>query len=219
MSEVESFRTRLAEIRDRIASAAARGGRAGAAVRIIGASKTVPVDRLRDAVAAGLTDLGENRAQELVAKAPELADLAPTWHFIGALQRNKVAMCAPYVSLWQSVDRASLAETIATRAPGARVFLEVNVSGEEQKSGIAPEETEALLDRCRELGLVVAGLMTVPALEGDPRGAFARLRAQADALGLPECSMGMSHDYEVAVEEGATMVRIGRTLFGARPPQ
>lgn len=217
MSEVETMRERLVAIRARIDAAAQRSDRDGTAVRIIGASKTVSADRLRAALDAGLTDLGENRAQELIAKAPDLADCSPTWHFIGALQRNKVAMCAPYVAIWHSVDRPAVADTIAQRAPGAQVLLEVNISGDPHKAGVNPAELEVLLDRCREIGLVVLGLMTVPALVGDPRPAFAALRARADALGLPECSMGMSHDYEIAVEEGATMVRIGRALFGDRP--
>jgi hypothetical protein len=212
------FTERLDAIRARVRNAAQRSGREADAVRIIGASKTIGADVLRIAVEAGLTDLGENRAQELVEKAPALLDCAPTWHFIGALQRNKVAMCAPYVDLWHSVDRPALAETIAQRAPGARVLLEVNTSGEGQKAGAAPGDVDALLDQCRALGLEVLGLMTVPAAGVDPRPAFTTLRAQADRFGLPECSMGMTEDFELAIEAGATMVRIGRALFGDRPP-
>jgi pyridoxal phosphate enzyme (YggS family) len=217
MSADESFRVRFAEVQARVSAAALRSGRNSGSIRIVGATKTVPVERLRIAVESGLRDLGENRAQELVAKAPELEDLAPTWHFIGALQRNKVGMCAPFVTMWHSVDRIGLAETIAARAPGARVLLEVNLSGEAQKAGVDPTRLDELLDRSRALGLEVEGLMTVPAAGVDPRPAFAGLRARADALGLRECSMGMSGDFEVAIEEGATIVRIGRTLFGDRP--
>jgi len=215
--ERTAFAGRLDAIRERVHDAARRSGRSADAIRVIGASKMMPVEALRIAVEAGLTDLGENRAQELVIKAPALADLAPTWHFIGALQRNKVAMCAPYVALWHSVDRLALAETIAQRAPGAQVLLEVNTSGETNKAGISPVDVSELLDKSRALGLDVVGLMTVPAAGVDPRPAFTALRAQADTLGLAECSMGMTEDFEVAIEAGATMVRIGRALFGDRP--
>jgi pyridoxal phosphate enzyme (YggS family) len=188
-------------------------------VLLVGASKTVPASRLVDALEAGLRVLGENRAQELLAKAPELAPRAdaPEWHFIGALQRNKVAACAPYVSLWQSVDRPGLGEAIAKRAPGARVLVEVNLGEEPQRAGCPPGEVGALVDRLRALGLDVAGLMTIAPQFGDRRGWFATLRALRDTLGLAELSMGMTEDFELAIEEGATIVRVGRAIFGARP--
>jgi pyridoxal phosphate enzyme (YggS family) len=209
----------LAAVQARIAAAAARAGRDPAAVTLIGASKTVPAARIAEALDAGLTDVGENRAQELLAKAPLLAarDRPPTWHFVGRLQRNKVAGLAPWVACWQSVDRRALGEVIARRAPGARVLVEVNLGGEATKGGCAPEQTAPLVDDLRGLGLQVDGLMTVAPQSGDPRGWFAALRDLGATLGLAELSMGMSGDFEVAVEEGASMVRVGRAIFGARP--
>jgi pyridoxal phosphate enzyme (YggS family) len=209
----------VAAVRERVTEAARRAGRDPAGVLLVGASKTVPASRLVDALEAGLRVLGENRAQELLAKAPELAPRAdaPEWHFIGALQRNKVAACAPYVSLWQSVDRPGLGEAIAKRAPGARVLVEVNLGEEPQRAGCPPGEVGALVDRLRALGLDVAGLMTIAPQFGDRRGWFATLRALRDTLGLAELSMGMTEDFELAIEEGATIVRVGRAIFGARP--
>jgi pyridoxal phosphate enzyme (YggS family) len=209
----------LAEVRDRVAAAAMRAGRDPAAVTLIGASKTVAVSRIAEALDAGLTDVGENRAQELLAKAPPLAERArpPTWHFIGQLQRNKVAGLVPWVEVWHSVDRLALGEAIARRAPGARVLVEVNLGEEPAKGGAAPAAVGALVEGLAGLDLVVSGLMTVVPLEGDPRGWFAALREMSANLGLNELSMGMSGDFEVAIEEGATMVRVGRAIFGARP--
>jgi len=207
------------EVRDRIAAAAGRVGRDPASIRLVAATKSVPSARIAEALAAGVTDVGENRAQELLAKAPELADGASgvDWHFVGALQRNKVRALAPWIALWQTVDRADLGAEIARRAPGARVLVEVNVAEEPQKAGCPPGDAGALVDALRELGLRVVGLMAVPPRADDPRPRFAALRALGQRLDLPELSMGMSGDFEVAVEEGATMVRVGRALFGARP--
>jgi pyridoxal phosphate enzyme (YggS family) len=209
---------RVAEVRDRIARAAARAGRDAADITLVAATKTVAVERIRAVVAAGVTDVGENRAQELVEKAPAVD--GATWHFVGALQRNKVRALAPWVRCYETVDRESLGAEIARRAPGARAFVEVNLGGEGQKAGCAPAEAGALANRLQDLGLDVRGLMTVPPAGDDPRRWFATLRELAGRLGLPELSMGMTDDFEVAVEEGATTVRIGRALFGQRagPP-
>ena len=204
----------VTSVRDRIAAAAARAGRDARTVTLVAATKTVDVHRIRAVVAAGVTDIGENRAQELVEKAP-LVDGA-TWHFVGALQRNKVRALAPWVRCYQTVDRESLGVEIARRAPTASVLVEVNVAGEGQKAGCAPGAAGALVDRLRGLGLDVRGLMTVPPAADDPRRWFAALRELAGGLGLAELSMGMTGDFEVAVEEGATMVRVGRALFGER---
>jgi pyridoxal phosphate enzyme (YggS family) len=175
---------------------------------------------VREAIAAGVTELGENRAQELLGKAAQIADIADTsavhWHFIGRLQRNKVRMLARVVARWHSVDRVELVEPLARHAPGARVLVEVNLSGEPQKGGCRPADTAALADRLRDAGLAVEGLMTVPAAEGDPRPTFAALRELGESLGLPELSMGMTGDFEAAIAEGATIVRIGSALFGPR---
>jgi pyridoxal phosphate enzyme (YggS family) len=182
-------------------------------VRIVAATKTVGVGAIREALDAGCADLGENRAQELLAKAPELTT-RPAWHFIGRLQRNKVAALAPLVDLWQSVDRIELGRAIAGRAPGAAVLAEVNVADDPAKAGVTPQDAPALVDGLRSVGLSVGGLMTIPAAGRDPRPAFAALTQLAERLGLPEVSMGMSDDFEVAVEEGATIVRVGRAIFG-----
>jgi pyridoxal phosphate enzyme (YggS family) len=210
----------LDEVRERIAAAASRAGRDSADVTLVAASKTVPAALVAEAVTLGVTDVGENRAQELVVKADALAGMTETpvrWHFLGRLQRNKVKALAPWVACWQSVDRPELGAEIARRAPGARVLVEVNLADEPQKGGCPPGALAGLVEQLRGDGLEVAGLMTVPPRAADPRGFFATLREQAAALELRELSMGMTDDYEVAVEEGATMVRVGRALFGARP--
>ena len=164
-------------------------------------------------------DLGENRAQELVEKATALAgtDQPPRWHFIGNLQRNKVRALAPHVTLWQSVDRAEIADAIAQHAPRARVLVQVNVSGEAQKHGCTPEAAPALAAHCVDRGLEVEGLMTIPEVAVDPVPSFRLLRRLTDELGLPTCSMGMSSDYEMAIAAGSTMVRVGTAVFGPRP--
>ena len=205
----------VADVRARIAAAAARANRDPAEVTLIGATKTVDVARVRDAVAVGVVDVGENRAQELLQKAP----LVPgaRWHFIGRLQRNKVRVLAPWVTAWHSVDRDAVGDEIARRAPGALVLVEVNLAREPQKGGCEPEAVPGLVERLRGAGLLVDGLMTVPPQTGDPRRFFAALRDLAGEVGVRQLSMGMTEDFEVAVEEGATMVRVGRALFGDRP--
>ena len=180
-------------------------------------TKTFGPSAVDAAVAAGLGDVGENYAQEAAAKLSEISS-APTVHFIGRLQRNKVRLLAPHVDVWQTVDRPELATEIAKRAPGAKVMIQVDISGEENKGGCDPSTTEALVSSAVDAGLDVVGLMGV-ALLAEPEAArpgFSLLRRQVDQLGLTECSMGMSADLEVAVDEGATMVRVGRNLFGER---
>ncbi|MEX1008197.1 MAG: YggS family pyridoxal phosphate-dependent enzyme [Acidimicrobiia bacterium] len=205
----------VAAVRARIDAAAARAGRDPAEVTLVAATKTVDPERVRAVVAAGVADLGENRAQELLEKAP-VVDGA-RWHFVGALQRNKVRALAPWVVCWHSVDRDALGAEIARRAPGARVLVEVNLAEESQKHGCAPAQAPALVDVLCGQGLAVDGLMALPPAGDDPRRWFAALRELATRLDLRELSMGMSDDFEVAVEEGATMVRVGRALFGDRP--
>jgi pyridoxal phosphate enzyme (YggS family) len=191
----------------------------GTGVEIVAVTKTFPSDAITAAAGAGCRAIGENYAQELVAK---LADLGPQprpeVHFIGHLQSNKVRMLAPVVDVWETVDRASLARAIGRAAPRARVFVQVNTSGEAQKSGCPPDATPALVADCRSQGLDVEGLMTIGPLAAPEaaRPGFRLLRHIADDLGLRACSMGMSADLEIAVEEGATHVRIGSALFGAR---
>jgi pyridoxal phosphate enzyme (YggS family) len=212
----DAVAARVAAVRERIAAAARTAGRDPHAVRLVAATKTQPVAAIAAVLAAGVLDVGENRAQELVAKAPALAEHAPTWHFIGRLQRNKINQLAGWVGWWQSIDRPELAEALAARVPGARMLVEVNIASEPQKGGCAPAAAPALVDEARGLGLEVAGLMTVAPALGDPRPHFAALRELAATLGLAELSMGMSGDLDAAVGEGATMVRVGSALFGPR---
>jgi pyridoxal phosphate enzyme (YggS family) len=202
----------VAAIRDRIA----RAGGDPDAITIVGA-KPPSVEACHEAIAVGVVDLGENRAQELLAKAP-LVDGA-RWHFIGRLQTNKVRSLAAHVSLWESVDRSEVVSELARRAPGADVLVQVNISDEPQKGGCAVAATEGLVDEARAAGLVVRGLMGIGP-DGPPEGArpgFTALARLADELDLEVRSMGMSNDLEVAVQEGATMVRVGTGLFGPRP--
>jgi pyridoxal phosphate enzyme (YggS family) len=197
-----------------------RAGGAGR-VRLVAVTKGFGPEAARAALAAGVDDIGESYLQEMQQKIDELSGdrHQPRWHAIGRLQRNKVRLVAPRVHLWHSVDRRELGAEIARRQPGAAVLAQVNVSGEAQKGGCAPDSTAALVDELRGLGLEVRGLMTIgPTAEAEAaRPGFRRLAGLARQLGLTELSMGMSDDLEVAVEEGATMVRIGRSLFGDRP--
>ena len=198
------------------ARVAAAGGDPGG-LTIVAVTKDHGPAAVRAAVTAGLHDVGENRAQELEAKATSAPD-GLRWHFIGPVQRNKVRRVAAVVHLWQSVDRVAAGEEIAKRAPGAAVLVQVNVSGEPQKHGCGLAEAPALADQLAGLGLDVRGVMAIgpSGPPEDARPGFRRLRALADRLALPECSMGMSDDLEVAVQEGATIVRVGRALFGPR---
>lgn len=219
MIDVATIVARAEGVRARIATA---GGDPGA-VTLVAVTKGFPPALAVAAAEAGLSDLGENYAQELVPKVDAVAasGATPRWHFLGNLQRNKVRALAPHVALWQSVDRASLGAEIAKRAPGAAVLVQVNLSGEDQKGGCARDEAPALVEGLAAAGLDVRGLMGV-APAGPPEDAregFRWLRATVDHLGLAVCSMGMSGDLEVAVQEGSTMVRVGTGLFGARPPR
>lgn len=205
-------------VRERIAAA---GGKAEGPdrVQIVAVTKTFPIELIRAALEAGLTDLGENYAQELQLKAPEVSNFEDLrWHFIGGLQTNKVRKIAETVALWQTVDRTGLALELSKRAPAAEVLIQVNTTGEPQKSGAEPGEVPKLVSLAQDLGLLVSGLMTVgpTSTEVDPRPAFAQCRSLADDLGLKVVSMGMTGDYELAVAEGSTMVRIGSGIFGHR---
>lgn len=202
---------RLAELRERL------GTRADA-ITVVAVTKAFGRDAVEAAVAAGLPDIGESYAQECVAKL-DGPDAGAVVHFIGNLQRNKVRRLAPFVHVWQSIDRASLVEEVAKRAPGARIMVQVDISGEPQKGGCPPETTGELVALAVGRGLDVVGLMGVGPIgpPEDARPGFARLRALVDTLGLVECSMGMSADIDVAVDEGTTMVRVGTGLFGPRP--
>jgi pyridoxal phosphate enzyme (YggS family) len=205
---------RLVLVRQRIEAA----GGDPHAVRIVAVTKGHPVARVDEVVAAGLLDVGESYAQELIAKA-EAVSASVRWHFVGRLQRNKVRHVAPFVHLWQSVDRLSLAAEIARHAPAAQALVQVNVSGADQQGGCAPERVGAVVEGCLDLGLDVRGLMAIGprGTDDEVRRAFAAIRELADRLGLPERSMGMSGDLEAAVAEGSTIVRVGTDLVGPRP--
>jgi len=212
---------RVTSVRERIAAAARRSGREPDAVRLVAVTKGVTAERASIAAAAGVSDLGENRAQELLAKRGAVEDAleagaAVHWHFIGRLQRNKVPKLAPVVAWWHSIDREVLGAALEHHAPGARVLVQVDLADEAQKGGCAPTAAGALVESLVARGLEVVGLTTIPPREGDPRPRFATLRELAADLRLPELSMGMSDDFEAAVEEGATIVRVGRAIFGPR---
>jgi pyridoxal phosphate enzyme (YggS family) len=218
---------RIDAVRARIADAAARAGRDPNEVTLVAVTKTVEPERVREAIAAGVADLGENRAQEWRAKSEALSDLAVRWHFIGALQRNKVRDVAGRVALIHGVESASLARDVGARASAAPqdVLLEVNTSGEPGKHGVAlAQADEAARAIAQTPGVRLRGYMTIAA-PGDSEAArrsFGALRALRDRLapelaGAVELSMGMSDDFEAAVAEGATIVRIGTAIFGERP--
>ncbi|HEX7336523.1 MAG TPA: YggS family pyridoxal phosphate-dependent enzyme [Gemmatimonadales bacterium] len=219
---------RLAVVRETVARCqAARGWRHP--VRIVGVTKTHGPEAVRAAMGAGLRDVGENRVQEALQKQDALAGLPAEWHLIGTLQRNKARQVIGRFSLIHSLDREDLATELNRRLESAalrqRVLVQVNCSGESQKGGVSPEQLPAFLDFLAGLGrLEVLGLMTMSALTDDAaeqRRAFRLLRELRDAgersgRRLPELSMGMSGDYPIAVEEGATMIRLGTVLFGER---
>ena len=221
----ESVRARLAEVRERVAAAAQASGRGGELVEILVATKYVPVEHMRALVQAGVLLVGENRAQDLVAKHASYGD-AFVWDFIGHLQSRKTKLVLPIVRLIHSVCTMSVVQEIQARAERpVRVLLEVNLSGEETKSGLRPDAVAAFLEAasaCDKVGF--AGLMCMPPLFDDPEQArplFARAREYAQRLSeewrgrytFAHLSMGTSADYEVAVQEGATIVRVGSVLF------
>ncbi|NCD22252.1 MAG: YggS family pyridoxal phosphate-dependent enzyme [Spartobacteria bacterium] len=224
-----SIAENLESVQARIAAACARAGRAPGAVRLLAVSKTYGPEAVREAAAAGQRLFGENRVQEAAAKIPECPGNLE-WHLIGHLQSNKAALAARLFEWVHSVDSAKLLETLDRHAAEAgrtlRALVQVNVSGERAKSGLAPAavpEVLALADRLRNVQIV--GLMTIPPLAEDPEAARAHFRklrelrdawAAATGLDLAELSMGMTHDLEVAIEEGATFVRVGTGIFGAR---
>jgi PLP dependent protein len=218
--------TRLAAVRERIAAAAARAGRSRYDVTLVVVGKSFDVALIRAARGEGQVDFGESRAQELRAKARELGG-GFRWHFVGRLQRNKAPDVVGLAALIHSVDRLELAEAIADHARRAglvqRVLVQVNAGRDPAKGGCDPEATTGLVAKVRMLdGIACEGLMTVPPLDADPRSVFATLRGLRDDLRcrFPEVehlSMGMSADLELAVEEGATIVRVGEAVFGPRP--
>jgi pyridoxal phosphate enzyme (YggS family) len=230
--DAAALRARLAGVRQRIADAASRTGRDPAAVRLVAVSKTFPAEHLRAVFEAGQVDFGENRVQEAVAKIRLLSDLPLAWHLIGHLQSNKARKAAETFQMIHSVDDLSLLQKLDQAADAAgrtiELLVQVDLVGEPTKSGVRPEALMPMFTAaaaCRAAR--VSGLMLLPPMTADPEGArpfFAELRHLRDRLLaagvgrelLAELSMGMSHDFEVAIEEGATIVRVGRAIFGER---
>jgi PLP dependent protein len=230
-----SIRENLAQIRERIHQAARRAGRQPEEVALMAVSKTQPPERIREAYQAGQRLFGENRVQEFSTKARGLADLRDAeWHMIGHLQTNKAAKTAELFHAIDSVDSLKLAEKLDSAARSLarklNVLIEINVGGESAKTGVAPDSQDLedlLLAAPRLEALVFRGLMTVPPFTDDPAGArphFRKLRELRDAIAarklpdihLDQLSMGMSHDFEIAIEEGSTCVRVGTAIFGER---
>jgi pyridoxal phosphate enzyme (YggS family) len=206
---------------DRIQSAAIRSHRDPSVVKLLAVTKTVSAEAIRIAASVGIREVGENRLQEALAKKTALADLHLRWHFIGHLQTNKAKKVIESFDVIQSVDRADLAEKLNQHASAPLpIFIEVNLGNEETKSGVPETNLARLMEylqHCQQLS--VLGLMAIPPYFDDAeksRPFFVRLRGLAQKYKLNELSMGMSHDFEIAIEEGATMVRVGTALFGAR---
>lgn len=211
------------QILSRIREAAQRAGRSPDSVQLIAVTKTVDPTRILEAVACGVRHIGENRVQEALSKRIALANANLTWHFIGHFQTNKAKRIVENFGWVHSIDRLDAAEALARQVSNRTplpVLIEVKLEEEENKSGVAEPELAKLASALRRLdSLDLRGLMAVPPPVGEPEQArhfFQRLRRLAEDLGLAELSMGMTHDFEVAIEEGATMVRIGTGLFGAR---
>jgi pyridoxal phosphate enzyme (YggS family) len=228
MTEAFDVAMGLADVRSRIVEACTRAARDPASVRLVAASKFQTAEAIRAAYAHGQREFGENYVQELVHKAGQLEDLTELrWHVIGRLQTNKVKDVLQASATVQSIDSVRLCEALGTRAEQAgrqiEVFVQVNVSDEPQKAGAAVSELPRLFDAIRARpALNLRGLMAIPRASEDPaeiRAAFQKLRRLAHDAQLSELSMGMSDDLELAIEEGATLVRVGTALFGARPSQ
>jgi len=229
----QRIRDNLLRVQERIDAAARKVGRRSDEITLIGVSKTHPAEAIRAAYEAGLRHFGENRVQEWEGKRVELGTLQAHWHLVGHLQSNKAARAAGLFHSVDSVDDLALAQRLdrardeQANGPKLRILIEVRVEEEESKSGVKPEETAALAGKLAELAhLELAGLMCIPPFLEEPakvRPYFRRLRELRDSLArqigrdLPVLSMGMSHDFEVAIEEGATEVRVGTAIFGSRP--
>ncbi len=235
MTRAESIVAGLASVRRRIADAARAAGRAPESVRLVAVSKRMPAADIAVALAAGQVDFGENYAQELRDKratfeaTPPPGGAAPAWHFIGPLQTNKVKYVAGNVALIHSIDSVALLNEIDNHGTDNACLIQINQAGESQKRGVSPADLPALLDHVATLAHVrCVGLMLIPPLAAPAttRHLFAALRALRDQqaaitrprVDLRELSMGMSNDFEVAIAEGATLVRVGTSIFGARPP-
>lgn len=219
----DDLRRNIDAVRGRIAAAASRAGRDAGDITLIAVSKTHEATAIAAAFGAGMCDFGENRVQEAASKIPLLREqgVDPVWHLVGHLQTNKVTAAIDLFDILHSVDSLRLAKAISERArKRVGVLIEVNVAGEASKHGVSPGEALRLAEDVGELpNIDLRGLMTVAPQVDDPedvRPVFRELRALRDAIGLRELSMGMTDDFEVAVEEGSTLVRVGRAIFGPR---
>ncbi|WP_456432433.1 YggS family pyridoxal phosphate-dependent enzyme [Thermosulfuriphilus sp.] len=232
---MDEIARRLEIIKERIATAALRVGRDPQEIKLLAASKTVPPERIRQAALAGIRLFGENYVQEAQKKISKLKDLNLTWHLIGHLQKNKAKQAVKLFDLIETLDSLPLAHELNRRAQSLGriipVLVEVNIGGEETKAGLLPKKVLEFLYEVAELkNISVCGLMIIPPFRSDPeevRPFFRRLkelaeeikRAAIPGIEIKELSMGMSHDFEVAIEEGATIVRLGTAIFGPRPPR
>ena len=222
MSDAASIRENTAAVNARIAAACARSGRDASEVTLVAVTKVFPADYVEAAIAAGVTDIGENRVQEARDKKPLVRGSA-RWHLIGHLQSNKAKDAVRLFDVIQTVDSLDLAQKIARAAEAAgkrqEILLQVNIGNEEQKSGAERAEVPALVNALRAIdALDLRGLMAIPPVGApeETRRYFRELRALRDSVGVEQLSMGMSEDFEMAVEEGATIVRVGRAIFGSR---
>lgn len=226
MTTTQTMQDRIADVRQRIALAAERADRSASGITLVAVSKTFPDARVRRARELGLVDFGESRPQSLASRLEADPPLSARWHFVGRLQRNKVDLVCGRATLIHSVDRISLASEIAEMAAGRgavqRVLVQVNISDDANKGGFTAAEVPMAVSRIREMpGISVQGLMTIPALDADTSKAFGAMRQLRDTVreSFPEVlhlSMGMSADFETAIEQGATLVRIGTGIFGPR---
>ena len=213
---------KLAYVVQSIEDAAQKAARAPHSVRLVAVSKTHPAAAIEEALKAGQRVFGENRVQEAQEKFPPLKALYPDieLHLIGPLQTNKAAQAVALFDVIQTVDRPHIAEALAKeinkRGRSPRLYIEVNTGAEPQKAGIAPDQAEAFLRECKALGLKIDGLMCIPPFDQDPAPHFALLRELGSKLGLQNLSMGMSADFDVAIAQGATEVRVGTAIFGER---
>jgi hypothetical protein len=219
--DLSDLRARIAAVEQRIQSACDRCGRRRDEVTLLAVTKVFPAQAILDAYALGLREFGENYVQEFETKAPQVRSLAGArFHLIGHLQSNKSHKAAELFEVIQTVDSAKLAHRLAAEARPLEVMIEVKLSEEQTKHGCAPADLPALVDLIRsERSLALTGLMTMPPWSDDPEAArpcFQQLRALAKQVGVPGLSMGMSHDLEVAIQEGSTLVRVGTALFGSR---
>ena len=215
------IKNNIEQIKERIAKACQKAKRSPDEVTLVAVSKTRPAEAIETAFEAGQNDFGENRVQEAEEKLVSLSHIKPTWHLIGHLQTNKVKSAVKLFDIIHSVDSIKLVRAISKQADRPiQVLLQVNVAGEESKGGFTAEELPQALNAISELSNIeVAGLMTMAPIVGDQeeaRPVFSKLKQLRDSLGLKHLSRGMTDDYEVAIEEGSTMVRIGRAIFGPR---